>query len=88
MSRPARPTLVSSSLPSSTAIMLTEPIDDPDAKDPLSIHEARAGIYWAHWIATLYEELKALKAKEVYRNIDTIPEGRKPVNCKWVLHIK
>ena len=26
---------------------LTEPIDDPDAKDPKSFHEAQKSIYWA-----------------------------------------
>ena len=29
---------------------LTEPIDDPDAKDPKFIHEAKLSIYWTEWL--------------------------------------
>jgi hypothetical protein len=67
---------------------LSEPIDDPDAKDPKSIREAELSVYWAHWLAALYEELESLKAKGVYVEVDEIPPGRKPVDSKWVLHIK
>ena len=34
---------------------LTEPIDDPDAKDPNTIHEAQAPIYWAEWLGAIYK---------------------------------
>jgi hypothetical protein len=67
---------------------LSEPIDDPDAKDPKSVREAELSVYWAHWLAALYEELESLKAKGVYVEVDEIPPGRKPVDSKWVLHIK
>ena len=43
MSRPARPTLVSSSLPSSTVIMLTEPIDEQIVSVVLPEHADLAG---------------------------------------------
>jgi hypothetical protein len=45
---------------------LSEPIDDPEAKDPKSIREAQLSVYWAHWLAALHEELESLKAKGVY----------------------
>jgi hypothetical protein len=67
---------------------LTEPIDDSEAKDPKTIREAQLSVYWAHWLAALHEELESLKAKGVYVEVDTIPPGRKPVDSKWVLHIK
>lgn len=38
---------------------LTEPIDDPNACDPATTHEAKLSIYWAEWLAAMYEELEA-----------------------------
>lgn len=67
---------------------LTEPIDDVDAKDPKTIREAQASIYWAEWLAALYEELEALRAKGVYEDVEELPPGRKAIGSKWVLHIK
>jgi hypothetical protein len=67
---------------------LTEPIDDPDARDPATIQEAKLSVYWTEWLAALYEELEGLKAKGVYEEVDELPPGRKAVGNKWVLHIK
>ncbi len=67
---------------------LTEPIDDPDAKDPKSIHEAKLSIYWTEWLGAIYEELESLKAKGVYEEVNSLPAGRKTVDSKWVLHIR
>jgi hypothetical protein len=67
---------------------LTEPIDDPKAKDPKSIREAQLSVYWSHWLAALYEELDLLKVKRVYVEVDEIPPGCRPIDSKWVLHIK
>ena len=36
----------------------------------------------------MHDELESLKAKETYELVDSIPPGRKAVQCKWVLHIK
>src|SRR5260370_2556189 len=36
----------------------------------------------------MHEELKALKAKNVYKEVEDLPQGRKAVQCKWVVHIK
>ena len=85
------PTFAQTMIDSESAFInatLTEPIDDPNAKDPKSIHEARLSTYWAEWLAAIYEELKALKAKGVYEDVDKLPPGRKAVDSKWVLHIK
>jgi hypothetical protein len=67
---------------------LTEPIDDPLAKDPKTIREAQLSVFWAHWLTALYEELESLKAQGVYVEVDELPPGRKAVDSKWVLHIK
>ena len=85
------PTFAQTMIDSESAFInatLTEPIDDPNAKDPKSIHEARLSTYWAEWLAAIYEELEALKAKGVYEDVDKLPPGRKAVDSKWVLHIK
>ena len=67
---------------------LTEPIDDADAHDPVTIHEAKLSIYWTEWLAAMYEELEGLKAKGVYEEVEHLPPGRRAVGNKWVLHIK
>lgn len=67
---------------------LTEPIDDPDARDPQNLNEAKSSLYWAHWLGAIYEEMESLHAKGVYEDIDKLPPGRKAVGSKWVLHIK
>jgi hypothetical protein len=67
---------------------LTEPIDDPDAKDPQTIHEAKRSVYWTEWLAAIHEELEALRVKGVYEDIEEIPPGRRAIDSKWVLHIK
>jgi hypothetical protein len=68
---------------------LTEPIDDLSARNPVTIHEAKLSIYWAEWLAAMYEEeLEELKVKGVYEEVEHLPPGRKAVGNKWVLHIK
>jgi formate dehydrogenase maturation protein FdhE len=57
-------------------------------QDPPSVRHAQWSKYWNEWLAAIHEELEALKAKEVYEEIDTLPHSRKAVQCKWVLHIK
>lgn len=89
--------LVEHDLPSVTALLANAdsninlhqlPIDDPSAEDPQTIKEAQHSIYWAQWLAAIYEELEALKAKGVYEEVDSLPPDRRPVGSKWVLHIK
>ena len=63
-------------------------ISDEEAKDPESVPEAQKSVYWNKWLIAMHDELESLKAKETYEPVDTIPPGRKAVQCKWVLHIK
>ena len=63
-------------------------ISDEEAKDPESVPKAQKSVYWNKWLIAMHDELESLKAKETYEPVDTIPPGRKAVQCKWVLHIK
>jgi hypothetical protein len=63
-------------------------LHDNDARDPQSIPEARHSKYWSEWLSAIQEELQSLKAKGVHEEVDKLPPDRKPVQCKWVLHIK
>jgi reverse transcriptase-like protein len=40
------------------------------------------------WLATMHEELEALKAKKVYKEAEQLLPGHKAIQSKWVLHIK
>ena len=59
-----------------------------DKVDPPTIRHAQRTKFWNEWLAAIHEELEALKAKEVYEELDSLPPGRKAVQCKWVLRIK
>lgn len=63
-------------------------LNDSDEHDPPSLQHAQQSKYWNEWLTAIHEELAALKAKDVYDEVDTLPVGRKAVQCKWVLHIK
>ena len=63
-------------------------LHDDDARDPQSIPEAKRSKYWAEWLSAIQEELASLNAKGVYDEVRSLPPDRKPVQCKWVLHIK
>jgi hypothetical protein len=52
------------------------------------VRHAQHSKYWNEWLAAMHEELEALKAKDVYEEINELPPGRKAVQCKWVLRIK
>jgi hypothetical protein len=59
-----------------------------DKHDPPSVRHTQKSRYWSEWLATTHEELEALKAKEVYKEVDSLPPSHKAVKSKWVLHIK
>jgi hypothetical protein len=73
---------------SSTEALISSIQSDDDTTDPKSLLEARKSLHWAEWLSAIHEELEALKAKGVYDNVDSLPPGRKAVQCKWVLHVK
>lgn len=72
---------------SSTEAILCSTQDD-DASDPQSLVEARRSVHWSEWLTAIHAELESLRAKGVYEEVRQLPPHRKPVKCKWVLHIK
>lgn len=80
------PTSAINALATSEAIIYN--IEDDNAEDPLLIVEAKRSHYWTEWLSAMHEELKSLRAKGIYEEVDSLPPSRKPVLCKWVLHIK
>ena len=79
-------TLAVNTLSSTDAIIHS--LDDDSATDPQTILDAKRSKYWAEWLAAINSELESLKSKGVYEEVQTLPPHRKPVKCKWVLHIK
>jgi hypothetical protein len=72
------------------ADLILDEANNINAEDdnPPTVRHAQRSKYWNKWLAAMHEELEALKAKGVYEEVDQIPPGRKPVQCKWVLRIK
>ena len=74
------------SLASTDAILSS--LRDDDEADPQTIADAKRSKYWTDWLSAIHEELESLKTKDVYEEVSTVPPDCKPVQCKWVLHIK
>lgn len=55
--------------------------------EPATVEEARASKYWPHWHIAMVAEMDQFKKYKVYELRD-IPEGRKPIGCKWVFRLK
>lgn len=72
----------------SIADACTSALWDDDTLDPSNVSEAKHSKYWSEWLTAMYEELASLKAKGIYEEVDVIPPNHKPVQWKWVLHIK
>jgi hypothetical protein len=72
----------------STSDALLCTIHDDNAVDPHTIAEAKRSNYWTEWLSAMHEELESLKAKGVYKEVESLPPNCKAVQCKWVLHIK
>jgi hypothetical protein len=76
------------SMADATAVGHAYALRDDDASDPTTVTEAKRSKYWSEWLAAMHEELASLRAKGVYEEVDVVPFNHKPVQCKWVLHIK
>jgi hypothetical protein len=69
-----------------TGIIINLTLDNK--QDLLTLQHAKQSKYWNEWLTAMHKELKALKAKDVYKEVKELLHGRKAVQCKWVLHIK
>ena len=55
--------------------------NDPD---PLTVHEAQKRSDWLKWEEAIKVELKSLRMREVFGQVQETPEGITPVGCRWV----
>ena len=55
--------------------------------DPLTYAEAMSSIDSALWEEAMVSELDSLKANNTWDLVD-LPEGKKPISCKWVFKTK
>ena len=61
---------------------------DEEATDLQTLLDAKRSTYWAKWLTAINSELESLKVKGVYEEVQKLLPHCKPVQCKWVLHIK
>eukprot|EP00937_MAST-01D_sp_MAST-1D-sp2_P000875 g875.t1 len=63
---------------------------DPLLKDPKNREEATRSPFARHWRDGELEELKELQGHKTYDTVPTteVPDGKKPIGCRWVYKIK
>jgi len=66
---------------------IAKPTDNKE-RDPPTVKHAQCSKYWNEWLLAMHEELEALKAKDIYKEVNKLPPGKKAIQSKWVLHIK
>ncbi len=55
--------------------------------EPKTFEEAVKSLDSGKWLEAMDSELKSFKKNEVFE-LATLPEGRKPVTCKWTYKLK
>jgi hypothetical protein len=55
--------------------------------EPQSVAEIKSCVDWLQWKAAMQKEIDQLDRLQTYELV-TLPEGRKPIGCKWVFVIK
>jgi hypothetical protein len=55
--------------------------------DPISFHQAMESPNHEKWIEAMEEEMKLMKDNDAW-DIVPLPEGAKPVGCKWIFKTK
>jgi hypothetical protein len=56
-------------------------------KPPWNLREAREAVDWEKWKIAIKEELDQLEETKTWELVD-LPEGHKPIGCKWVFNRK
>jgi len=59
----------------------------PEPVEPQSVEEAMAQPEWPKWKEAMDKEIGQHEKLGTYRRVE-LPEGRKPITCKWVFRIK
>jgi len=55
---------------------------------PKSYAAARQSPEWAHWHQAILAEENSLRDKGVFKVVDALPKGFRPLDCKWVFAYK
>ena len=55
---------------------------------PRTYEEAMASKYWKEWKAAMDKEIQSLLAHNTWKEIDSLPAGRKATKSRWVYTIK
>ena len=55
--------------------------------DPISFHQAMKSSNFQKWIDAMNEEMKSMKTNDVW-DLVSLPEGAKPIGCKWIFKTK
>lgn len=61
-----------------------EIMNENDDPEPRSVVECQGRLDWPKWKDAIDTELKSFEKRKVFGPIKIIPEGIKPVGCKWV----
>jgi len=57
-------------------------LTDNQEKDLPTVKHTQHSKYWNEWLSAMHEELEALKAKDVYEEIDKLPPRKKAIQSK------
>ena len=55
--------------------------------DPINFHQAMRSSKSQQWIDAMKDEMKSMEDNDVWDLID-LPEGAKPIGCKWIFKTK
>ena len=55
--------------------------------DPINFHQAMQGSNSQKWIDAMNEEYKSIQDNNVWELVP-LPEGAKPIGCKWIFKTK
>jgi hypothetical protein len=68
-------------------ISVAKCLDENQISEPANLEEAFSGVFADKWRVAADKEYQSLIQNDTWELVD-LPEGRKPVGCKWVFKIK
>ncbi|TKC11565.1 hypothetical protein FA727_23840 [Robertmurraya kyonggiensis] len=77
-----------SAIPDDYEVYLQEhDFDISDDLDPITYEEAISSSYSNFWLDAMEDEMKSMASNDVWDLVE-LPEGSKPIGCKWVFKTK
>ena len=55
--------------------------------DPISFRKTKQSVNSQKWVATMKDKMKSMKYNHVW-DLVKLPEGAKPIGCKWIYKTK